>query len=36
MDVSNSEDTENRDIYMWKFNGGKQQQWDLIYKKDWK
>ena len=36
MDVSNSEDTENRDIYMFKFQGGKNQQWDLIYKKDWK
>jgi hypothetical protein len=36
MDVSNAEDKENKDIYMWQFNGGKHQQWDLIYKKDWK
>jgi hypothetical protein len=36
MDVSGIVDTENRDIFMWKFNGGKQQQWDLIYQKDWK
>jgi hypothetical protein len=35
MDVSGAVDAENRDIYMWKFNGGKQQQWDLIYAKDW-
>jgi hypothetical protein len=31
MDVSGAIDTENRDIFMWKFNGGKQQQWDLVY-----
>jgi hypothetical protein len=36
MDVSGGVDAENRDIYMWKFQGGKQQQWDLIYTKDWK
>jgi hypothetical protein len=36
MDVAGSIDTENRDIYMWKFNVGKQQQWDLILVKDWK
>jgi hypothetical protein len=31
MDVSSGIDTENRDVFMWKFQGGKQQQWDLIY-----
>jgi hypothetical protein len=36
MDVSKAEDKENKDIYMWKFGGQKHQQWDLIYKKDWK
>jgi hypothetical protein len=36
MDVSKGEDIENKDIYMWKYEGGKHQQWDLIYKKDWK
>jgi hypothetical protein len=36
MDVSGAVDAENRDIYMWKHNGGKHQQWDLIYVKDWK
>ena len=36
MDVSGGIDTENRDIYMWKYQGGVQQQWDLIYQKDWK
>lgn len=36
MDISGSVDAENRDIYMWKFHGGKNQQWDLIYMKDWK
>jgi len=36
MDVSGGVDSENRDIYMYKQNGGKHQQWDLVYKKDWK
>jgi hypothetical protein len=36
MDISNSEDTENRDILMYKYQGGKNQQWDLVYVKDWK
>ena len=36
MDIANSVDAENRDIYMWKFSGQKNQQWDLIYVKDWK
>jgi len=36
MDVANSVDAENRDIYMYKFTGNKNQQWDLVYMKDWK
>jgi hypothetical protein len=36
MDVSNAIDAENRDIIMYNQNGGKHQQWDLIYVKDWK
>jgi hypothetical protein len=36
MDVANSVDAENRDIYMYKFTGNKNQQWDLVYVKDWK
>jgi hypothetical protein len=36
MDISNGVDTENRDIFMWKREGGKHQQWDLIYATDWK
>jgi hypothetical protein len=36
MDISGAVDAENRDIYMYKFNGKKHQQWDLIYVKDWK
>jgi hypothetical protein len=36
MDVSGSVDAENRDIYMWKYHGKANQQWDLIYAKNWK
>jgi hypothetical protein len=36
MDVSGGIDTENRDIYMFKFQGAKNQQWDLIYVSEWK
>jgi hypothetical protein len=36
MDITNAVDAENRDIIMYKNNGGKHQQWDLIYAKDWK
>jgi hypothetical protein len=36
MDVSGGIDTENRDIYMYKFQGAKNQQWDLVYVSDWK
>jgi hypothetical protein len=36
MDVSNGIDTENRDIFMWKYSGETHQQWELIYVSDWK
>jgi len=36
MDITNAVDAENRDIIMYNNNGGKHQQWDLIYVKDWK
>jgi hypothetical protein len=36
MEISNGVDAENRDIYMSNFSGKIEQQWDLIYAKDWK
>jgi hypothetical protein len=36
MEVANAVDAENRDIYMSNFHGRVEQQWDLIYAKDWK
>jgi hypothetical protein len=36
MEVHGGVDTENRDIVMSTFNGKKEQQWDLVYAKDWK
>jgi hypothetical protein len=36
MDVSGGFDAENRDIYMWNKHGKINQQWDLVYMKDWK
>jgi hypothetical protein len=36
MEVSSGVDAENRDIYMSNFHGRVEQQWDLIYAKDWK
>jgi hypothetical protein len=36
MEVSGGQDTENRDIYMSNFHGRVEQQWELIYAKDWK
>jgi hypothetical protein len=36
MEVSGASDSENRDIYMSNFHGRVEQQWDLIYAKDWK
>jgi hypothetical protein len=36
MDVSGSHDSENRQLLMHSFTGKKNQQFDLIYKKDWK
>jgi hypothetical protein len=36
MEVSGAVDAENRDIFMSNYNGKREQQWDLIYAKDWK
>jgi hypothetical protein len=36
MEVANAVDAENRDIWMSNYSGKKEQQWDLIYTKDWK
>jgi hypothetical protein len=36
MDVHGNSDTENRDIIVWKKHGGINQQWDIIYKDQWK
>jgi hypothetical protein len=36
MEVSGATDSENRDIYMSVFHGRVEQQWDLIYVKNWK
>jgi hypothetical protein len=36
MEIYGGVDAENRDIYMSNFNGKIEQQWDLIYAKDWK
>jgi hypothetical protein len=36
MEIYGGVDAENRDIYMSNFNGKIEQQWDLIYTKDWK
>jgi hypothetical protein len=36
MEISSGVDAENRDIYMSNFHGRVEQQWDLIYVKNWK
>jgi hypothetical protein len=36
MEISGGVDAENRDIYMSNFHGRVEQQWDLIYVKNWK
>jgi hypothetical protein len=36
MEVMNNDDVENKQIQMYKRNGGLHQRWDLIYVKDWK
>lgn len=35
-DVQGAQDSENRNVIMYKFHGKVNQQWVLIYKKDWK
>jgi hypothetical protein len=36
MDVESGQDTENRNIIVWKKHGGLNQQWDVIYADQWK
>jgi hypothetical protein len=36
MDVSGNRDSENQNIHMWKKHGGRNQQWDVVYKDQWK
>ena len=36
IDVSGNQDTENRQIVVWKKHGGLNQQWDIIYVDSWK
>jgi hypothetical protein len=36
MDVHGARDDENRDIIVWNKHGKLNQQWDLIYKDQWK
>jgi hypothetical protein len=36
MDVSGNRDQENQNIHIWKRHGGLNQQWDVVYKDQWK
>jgi hypothetical protein len=36
MDVSGGRDAENQNIIVWKRHNGLNQQWDIIYKDEWK
>jgi hypothetical protein len=36
MDVQGNRDVENQNIIVWKRHNGLNQQWDVIYKDDWK
>jgi hypothetical protein len=36
MEVSGNRDQENQNIHIWKRHGGLNQQWDVVYKDQWK